>query len=1581
MVLQRLLPLGLGGAAVAILYSFDVPYILLVVICLFFIHALSKFWTKKPTVKSKAEDSQNTNTVTKDLSESKKSDNSSCGLTEESVDSDFVENPHDYPYEPNSLLNEENISLQQNSKIPEMTPCEENGTSEYHDGFEDIISYDMILKETHEFKHIPDSTISKVDDLSRIRIDENISIGKENSPTQKNEKDKEEIGNEFSNKQNSLPNNENLKIHEVSPYNENGRQEYHNGVEDTISNDMVKKERDKIKHTLDSAIVKAEDFSSNTIDKEIGIGHETISSNKDKGENKNGRTTLQCAENIQHNSEIPALIPQDENLTDIFQCGAEIKNTTKLLTENDDLKDEDMLKNETSTTHFKIEKIKTDEEEQESKNFRTPIPDDTCRSIAEFLKRIGLETFYPNNLQLMDALKIRTPTTSPELKDIALKFVENIVMVNCNCRDQMLQKLMNNKFNTTDDNRDEEEAMYSVENILNDTEDENETEINPLDILLVLFKCSSPMLKQIISNKLFMCKLAIPFILPTFKNEPIELCVWPFRSIILESKVHKGSIQDMSVECACEIVSFVRIGRPSVSKSKLVNEVLNDQYHNTFSNRDCPLGTSRRKISDGIVEASWYIPSNKLAVLKNITMFLNLRGDALEHNEQLFGVSQITDILVVVLDINSLEDKLFMFFLNDMLNTSKCILLAINAYQNNKNDVKERIKSFTKTIANYRRLVNICILSMDGQMRSSSNTKTEMRKAIAAMMKENVDESVYSRISKCKLKVDEEDIIYRNARQNALDVLKHFPKEISKETVVPLQGANWASWSKKQKNVYKSSQYKSLEELSKIKTEMDEDRQKQVKECENLGPFIKTFLDILSKLISSDTECTVFVLWLKHFLDQRSRSVLPGYLSKYQSDWQALKTKRDNQEDDTVIKRCKEDLTKSELKLDEASFGFEHLCREMGQIFESLNQCKPDHADAINLRKLAETLPFITAKLLVMGQPFEIMDGDVSNIPLCWVRAVLEQLRGILGDKRLLALSVLGIQGSGKSILLNTMFGLQFAVSAGRCTRGVFIQLVPVEIDKSKFDYILVIDTEGLRAPELANQKHSHDNELATFVIGLGDITIVNVKGENATEIKDVLQIVVHAFLRLKLTNEKLNLKKTCVFVHQNVPALDANDRMMQGRRKFVEVLDEMTKEAAEQENIADIQSFNQVINFDSENNVWYFSNLWHGDPPMAPTNPGYSEIVSTVKDTIMHRLTPGRETYLTITDTISRIEDLWNGILKDDFVFSFRNSLELKAYNSMDQQCQTITWKLEKYVLEFIKSEAKSKLVNCENEVALENEVPSIMMHLSKEVDKQVKDLNSEMNSFVNESTLKDIMIQWTQAKQNRFVLLAESLIIKAKSAVNSTKEELRIKIMRVKEKTKHEIEINEMGKQLALEMKGQVPDDSVLTKKFDSLWNSWINKFETNDIRNFVPIKKQIESMLCELFPSDARFLDGFIDENISLPEEKEYQNMTQLYGTLTKNYISTKKHLSIYKWRIGIVWLESTPEQYNHQAIDLTNKIFRKIDIKLGEIVKYDIRFDSSYVTEIFHIVAQEIHDFNLHTTNDYKFNLLPPFRAMI
>ncbi|CAG2206571.1 Interferon-induced very large GTPase 1 [Mytilus edulis] len=430
--------------------------------------------------------------------------------------------------------------------------------------------------------------------------------------------------------------------------------------------------------------------------------------------------------------------------------------------------------------------------------------------------------------------------------------------------------------------------------------------------------------------------------------------------------------------------------------------------------------------------------------------------------------------------------------------------------------------------------------------------------------------------------------------------------------------------------------------------------------------------DFLLSLFEEDKNCSrlnPMDLMVVLFNYDRSRLVLPKYLAEYQQDWQALRAVKNEKQD--VTENVRRKLNKSEFELAEASFGLEHLVRELGQMYETMNEHKLEPQRNFNVET---NLATIGAKMLLSGQPFELMDGDAANVPLTWVKAVLTELKHLIGDKKLLALSVLGVQSSGKSTLLNTMFGLQFVVSAGRCTRGVFMQLVKVEKSSVPVDYIVVIDAEGLRAPELAHQKYSHDNELATFVIGLGDITIINIKGENTAEVKDVLQIAVHAFLRLKLANSRLNLKQSCIFVHQNVPASDANDKMMQGRQKFLETLDQMTQEAADQENIGDIHSFSQVIDFDCNKDVWYLSDLWNGDPPMAPINPGYCRRVEDIGSTILHEIALGRETYLTITDTMARIEDLWRGILKDDFVYSFRNSIEMKAYNDMEQKYQELS-------------------------------------------------------------------------------------------------------------------------------------------------------------------------------------------------------------------------------------------------------------------------------------------------------------------
>ncbi|KAK3524765.1 hypothetical protein QTP86_002927 [Hemibagrus guttatus] len=367
-----------------------------------------------------------------------------------------------------------------------------------------------------------------------------------------------------------------------------------------------------------------------------------------------------------------------------------------------------------------------------------------------------------------------------------------------------------------------------------------------------------------------------------------------------------------------------------------------------------------------------------------------------------------------------------------------------------------------------------------------------------------------------------------------------------------------------------------------------------------------------------ENERTFFLKWLGILLDKRTSDDLSELHHKYNEKWKAVLDLKKNRNKSDQVKVEQNELEEISEKLNAATFGLEHIIREMGQIYESFISVQTPEEQS--KEETLISLPKLAAELMKSGHPLELMDGDAAHVPLTWVSAVLDELVKILGDQRVFVLSILGIQSSGKSTMLNAMFGLQFAVSAGRCTRGAFMQLVRVseEMKELKFDYILVVDTEGLRALELAGKStQHHDNELATFVVGLGNLTLINIFGENPAEMQDILQIVIQAFLRMK----KVRLNPSCLFVHQNVGDITAGEKNMEGRRRLQEKLDEMTKLAAKEED-CEADCFSDVIEFNVQNDVYYFAQLWEGSPPMAAPNPSYSRNVQDLKKAIFNKAT-----------------------------------------------------------------------------------------------------------------------------------------------------------------------------------------------------------------------------------------------------------------------------------------------------------------------------------------------------------------------
>ena len=70
---------------------------------------------------------------------------------------------------------------------------------------------------------------------------------------------------------------------------------------------------------------------------------------------------------------------------------------------------------------------------------------------------------------------------------------------------------------------------------------------------------------------------------------------------------------------------------------------------------------------------------------------------------------------------------------------------------------------------------------------------------------------------------------------------------------------------------------------------------------------------------------------------------------------------------------------------------------------------------------------------VLKGSPFEIIDGDNLYIANKFLQNAFKNR-----TERILVISVIGPQSSGKSTLLNFLFGCEFLTSVGRCTKGVY---------------------------------------------------------------------------------------------------------------------------------------------------------------------------------------------------------------------------------------------------------------------------------------------------------------------------------------------------------------------------------------------------------------------------------------------------------------------------------------------------------------------------------------------------------------
>ncbi|XP_051744961.1 interferon-induced very large GTPase 1-like [Ctenopharyngodon idella] len=950
--------------------------------------------------------------------------------------------------------------------------------------------------------------------------------------------------------------------------------------------------------------------------------------------------------------------------------------------------------------------------------------------------------------------------------------------------------------------------------------------IHLMDVQMAMFHCADGFLKQLMVTKLSQCQYALPLLVPDPFTQQIEFPLWTFRQINKSWKIRNNNNEIISqnqliYKAETPMVFFFRFGSVSSSKSQLMNSLINEK-HNTFFHRNCPGSSRTRVLMDGVVEIAWFCPSGKdTDKFTDCVAFCNLHGDAGDHEKQLQILTEMSSVNVVLLPQLQKNDKSAAIIRNLYKDRKPFIFL----FTEDESAVTEMKKGKFK-------------IGLKGQNQPEVNE--ELSRALHNCLKESSHTFRLEDVSKhSDIRVDEKDDNDcrrgREAAQQMMSLLEKKDLTEIKESFLPHQGKLWHQWSQKNKELHRPRAEEIEMEISRKQKEIKEIRQQQHES--EISEFMKYFIEEIDS--HDEHEKMFFTNWLIILLDEYISVDLSNLHNKYDEKWSTVLKLKEKHDKSETLKAKQTELERISEELQASDFGLQHIIREIGQIYESCSSVKKNKK---NLQVHFSSLPSLAAEMMISGFPLELMDGDAAHVPVVWISAVLDELIQKLGDQRVFVLSVLGLQSSGKSTMLNAMFGLQFAVSAGRCTRGAFMQLVKVSDEmktQMNFDYILVVDTEGLRALELAGKStRQHDNELATFVVGLANLTLINIFGENSSEMQDILQIVVQAFMRMK----KVRLNPSCVFVHQNVSDVTAGKQTKEGRRRLQETLDEMTKLAAEEED-CDAVCFSDVIRFDVQNDVKYFAQLWEGSPPMAPPNPDYCENILELKETIMSQASKSHE--MRLVDLKDRIKDLWEALLKERFVFSFRNSLEISAYRKLETEYSKWSWRLRSTMME-----TENKLYNkIENEAIHEIEETDLQEELKK-TSEEVKKLISD---FFEKNKDKDILIQWKASFENKIKDLQGNIVIETKRKLNEILHEQDLKKKTDAQRTRHENALFEKSKDLALKLKNKADDEQTLKKEFDLFWEQSVKKIitDTPPIKD-TDIMRDVREILRDIYES---------------------------------------------------------------------------------------------------------------------------------
>jgi len=375
------------------------------------------------------------------------------------------------------------------------------------------------------------------------------------------------------------------------------------------------------------------------------------------------------------------------------------------------------------------------------------------------------------------------------------------------------------------------------------------------------------------------------------------------------------------------------------------------------------------------------------------------------------------------------------------------------------------------------------------------------------------------------------------------------------------------------------------------------------------------------------------------------------------------------QSDPKDIERLRRNVSDTLNIIDDMNLGSEHFFREVGYLYQ-LQLTSKTHNDELL------SLPQKVAELFVNGHPLELLDGDSGHIQMPWLNGIFKSIAEKHPKLRLFVISIIGLQSSGKSTLLNSLFACRFAVSVGRCSRGLFMRLLSLDEKLAKawkVDAILLIDTEGLGSPEKMgdDEAEKKDRLLATFVMGISNLAIVNVLGEYMKELTEIMQIAVVTMTRL----EQADIAPDMLMV-QHLLTEKNSDKLCQGEQQFCEAIRNAIDLAEKRDVQVGVRSAKCLRElFDRIKNgtlLTQFHPYKDGATANAPASEAYHTDVVGLYQKILG-CCKSSKSVIELRKWKTLLESYWDCVTQEDFALRFKNVKEIHDFIDRGQRISCV--------------------------------------------------------------------------------------------------------------------------------------------------------------------------------------------------------------------------------------------------------------------------------------------------------------------